>query len=107
MAKTHKQQIGYLLATLVAGVVSTSISTSVLAVERGQLLADTCISCHGGVDANATIPNLSQYPSSMIISQMKAFRDGSRPSTVMMRHAKGYSDEEIAAIAKFLGVQGQ
>ena len=82
-------------------------STSVLAVERGQLLADTCLTCHGGEGADATIPNLTQYPSSMIISQMKAFRDGSRPSTLMIRHAKGYSDEEVEAIAKFLGAQGQ
>lgn len=107
MAKKHKKQVGYLLAAFVAGAALTSMSTSVFAVERGQLLADTCISCHAGTDTNATIPNLSQYPSSMIISQMKAFRDGSRPSTLMMRHAKGYSDEEITAIAKFLGVQGQ
>lgn len=85
----------------------SSMSTNAFAVERGQLLADTCIACHGGVGDSATIPNLSQYPSSMIISQMKAFRDGSRPSTVMVRHAKGYSDEEVEAIAKFLGVQGQ
>jgi sulfide dehydrogenase cytochrome subunit len=43
----------------------------------------------------------------MIISQMKAFRDGSRPSTVMIRHAKGYSDAEVEMIAKYLGIQGQ
>jgi sulfide dehydrogenase cytochrome subunit len=96
-----------LLFSIAASMSVAAISCSVGAVERGQLLADTCISCHGGVDANATIPNLSQYPSSMIISQMKAFKDGTRPSTVMGRHSKGYSDEEVAAIAKYLGVQGQ
>lgn len=83
------------------------LSFSAQAVERGQLMADTCLACHGGINAEAMIPNLSQYPSSMIISQMKAFRDGSRPSTVMIRHATGYSDAEVALIAKYLGVQGQ
>ncbi len=97
------KRMAYALALIAMG----AVSNSALAVERGQLLADTCVSCHGGVDASASIPNLSQYPSSMIVSQMKAFRDGSRPSTVMIRHAKGYSDEEVEAIAKFLGVQGQ
>lgn len=96
-----------LLLSIAATLSVAAISCSASAVERGQLLADTCISCHGGVDANATIPNLSQYPSSMIISQMKAFKDGTRPSTVMGRHSKGYSEEEVAAIAKYLGVQGQ
>jgi sulfide dehydrogenase cytochrome subunit len=97
------KKMAYALTLLAMSV----MSTNTFAVERGQLLADTCIACHGGVGENATIPSLSQYPASMIVSQMKAFRDGSRPSTVMVRHAKGYSDEEITAISKFLGVQGQ
>jgi sulfide dehydrogenase cytochrome subunit len=83
------------------------VSLSAQAVDRGQLMADTCLACHGGVNSEAMIPNLTSYPSSMIISQMKAFRDGSRPSTVMIRHAKGYSDAEVEMIAKYLGVQGQ
>ena len=95
------------LFALAAVLATAVISSQAMAVERGQLLADTCISCHGGAGDDATIPNLAQYPSSMIVSQMQAFRDGSRPSTVMIRHDKGYSDEEITAISKFLGVQGQ
>ena len=67
------------------------ISFSALAVDRGQLMADTCLACHSGINSEAAIPN----------------RDGSRPSTLMIRHAKGYSDEEVAMIAKYLGVQGQ
>lgn len=78
-----------------------------LAVERAQMLADNCLSCHSGGANNATIVNLTQYPASAIVSQMKAFKDGSRPSTVMMRHAKGYSEEDIVAMAKYIGIQGQ
>lgn len=84
-----------------------TLSNVTLAVERGQALADSCLSCHAGVDQNATIVNLNQYPASAIVSQMKAFRDGSRVSTVMNRHAKGYSDEDIAQLAKYVGIQGQ
>ena len=78
-----------------------------MAIERGQMLADNCMSCHSGGANDATIPNLTQYPSSLIVSQMKAFKDGSRPATVMSRHAKGYSDADIAALAKYIGIQGQ
>lgn len=78
-----------------------------LAIDRGQMLADSCMSCHSGGANNATIPNLTQYPSSLIVSQLKAFKDGSRPATVMSRHAKGYSDEDIVALAKYIGIQGQ
>lgn len=78
-----------------------------MAIDRGQMLADNCMSCHSGGANNATIPNLTQYPSSMIVSQMKAFKTGARPATVMARHAKGYSDEDIVALAKYIGIQGQ
>jgi sulfide dehydrogenase cytochrome subunit len=37
---------------------------------------------------------------------MKEFRDDSRPSTIMGRIAKGYTDEEIAAVARYLSSQG-
>jgi sulfide dehydrogenase cytochrome subunit len=86
---------------------SLLMSSSIMAAERGQVLADSCLSCHAGVDRNATIINLSQYPSSAIVSQMKAFRDGTREGTVMTRHAKGYTDEDIAQLAKYIGIQGK
>jgi sulfide dehydrogenase cytochrome subunit len=73
------------------------------AVTRSAMLANTCLSCHAakGADAGA-IPALSGYPKDVMIQQMQAFRDGSRPNTIMGRHAKGYSDEEIALIAEYL-----
>ena len=37
---------------------------------------------------------------------MKAFRDGSRPSTIMGRIAKGYTDAEITAMANYISSQG-
>ncbi len=94
------------LGRFMACLLSVSVGNA-MAVERGQALADSCLSCHAGVDQHATIINLSQYPASAIVSQMKAFRDGSRVSTVMNRHAKGYSDEDIAQLAKYIGIQGQ
>jgi cytochrome subunit of sulfide dehydrogenase len=36
---------------------------------------------------------------------MQAFKTGQRPSTVMGRIAKGFSDEEIRAIAVWLAAQ--
>jgi cytochrome c553 len=38
---------------------------------------------------------------------MQAFRSGERPSTVMGRIAKGFSDDEIRAISVWLGAQHQ
>lgn len=79
------------------------------AVERGELLANSCFSCHGyeGKATGSTIPPLGNYPASLIVSQMKAYRDGIRTGTIMNRHAKGYTDEEIELMAQFIGKQGQ
>ena len=38
---------------------------------------------------------------------MQAFRSGERPSTVMGRIAKGFSEDEIQAIAVWLAAQHQ
>lgn len=77
-------------------------------VSRGALMASTCLACHGGASdtANLTIAPLNTgYPGSLMVSNMKAFRDGTRPSTMMQRHAAGYSDEEIQAIADYFDSQ--
>jgi cytochrome c553 len=44
---------------------------------------------------------LSTLTAEQIETTMQAFRSGSRPSTVMDRIAKGFSDEEVRAIAKW------
>ena len=36
---------------------------------------------------------------------MAAFRDGSKPATVMNRIAKGYTDDELKPIAAWLAAQ--
>jgi cytochrome subunit of sulfide dehydrogenase len=38
---------------------------------------------------------------------MLAFRSGQRSATVMDRIARGFSEQEIAAIAAWLGQQGE
>lgn len=94
------------LAGLIMGL---SVMTSAHAVDRGELLANSCFSCHGyeGRLDNAEIIPLANYPASLIISQMKAYRDGTRQGTIMNRHARGYTDEEIELMANFIGLQGQ
>ncbi|HEX2654812.1 MAG TPA: cytochrome C [Xanthobacteraceae bacterium] len=42
-----------------------------------------------------------------IESAMQAFRSGQRPSTIMERIARGFSEEEIHAIAVWLAAQQQ
>ena len=45
------------------------------------------------------VPPLAGRPAADIASQMIAFKAGQRPGTIMDRIAKGFSDDEIRAIA--------
>lgn len=71
--------------------------------DRGAVLSLSCAACHGTDGASpGVMPTLAGQSTAFIANRMMAFRSGKRPSTVMTRIAKGYSDDEIAAIAKHL-----
>lgn len=72
-------------------------------ITRGKILASTCFACHG-TDGRSTgaIPSIYGFPAETLYHNMKAFQDGTRPATVMNRHATGYTDEEIRLIADYL-----
>ena len=91
-----------LLATGTAGFAQTTDMHHVRA------LAATCAACHGtdgrAVAGEANIP-LAGLTKDRIVSQVQDFRDGKRPATVMHQIAKGYSDEQITALAAFFAAQ--
>jgi cytochrome c553 len=71
-------------------------------------LAATCAACHGtsgrGVPGSRVAP-LAGVPAELFIAQMQAFKRGERPATVMHRHARGYTDEQIALMAAYFAAQ--
>ena len=73
-----------------------------LALNRGAMLGNSCAGCHG-TDGNSpgAIPSIGGKSIDFIETAMRDFRDGRRQGTVMARHARGYSDEEIRLIAEF------
>jgi cytochrome c553 len=70
------------------------------------LLASNCANCHGTTgNAQGAMPNLAGQQKTYIVEQMRAFRDGKRPATIMHQLAKGYTDPQIEAIAEFFSRQ--
>lgn len=96
----HRPILGLLLATTLAATAHGQPAADV----RTRSLAATCATCHG-TDGKAvqgeTMVRLAGLPSAYIVTQMKAFRDGQRPATVMHQLAKGYDDAQIEAIAAY------
>ena len=75
---------------------------------RSSALAATCANCHGTAGRaadGASVPGLAGLPSTYIVEQMKAFKAGTRPATVMHQLAKGYSDAQIDQLAAYFAVQ--
>lgn len=69
-------------------------------------LAATCANCHGtGGQAVAGSANATLAGRTDIATQLKAFKSGARPATVMHQLAKGYSDAQIEAIAGYFAAQ--
>jgi len=70
---------------------------------QGRNLAAGCAICHGteGRAAPKDGIALAGLPKEHIVAQMKAFRDGKRPATVMHQIARGYTDPQINAIAEW------
>ena len=73
-----------------------------------RYVAATCANCHGtdGRTApGADMPMLAGMPAAYFTEQINAFRNGARPATIMHQLARGYSDEQIAALAQFFARQ--
>ena len=71
-----------------------------------QTLAASCAACHG-TNGNSVggMPVLAGSDKAHFISLMQAFRSGERPATVMHRHAKGLTPEEIEQLAAYFSEQ--
>lgn len=63
--------------------------------------AASCLGCHSATADDNPVPLLSSFTAEQIVASMQAFRSGARPATVMDRVAKGFSDEEVKAIAQW------
>jgi sulfide dehydrogenase cytochrome subunit len=73
-------------------------------LQRGQILALSCSGCHGTDGKSSSImPSIYGKTTGYIESALLDFKAGTRTSTVMSRHAKGYTAEEIHLIAEYFG----
>ncbi|WP_200841104.1 c-type cytochrome [Geminicoccus flavidas] len=68
--------------------------------------AASCSGCHGPAGTEGPVPSLLGRPAAETVAAMAAFRTGQREATVMDRIAKGFTDDEIRAIADWLAGQG-
>jgi len=91
------------VAVAVATVMASSLP--VPAASEPPPGAASCSGCHSAGATASSMPRLYGRDAGNIMTAMTGFRDGSLPSTVMNRIAKGFSDDELRAIAAWLAAQ--
>ena len=70
-------------------------------------LAATCASCHGtqGRTVGDALPALAGMNRDTMLEQLRAFRSGARPATIMHQLTKGFSDAQLEQIATYFSRQ--
>ena len=73
---------------------------------RGEMLGDTCLSCHASEDyRNADpvyrAPKLGGQKASYLLVALKAYRDGTRQDPVMAPLVSTLSDDTVALLSKY------
>jgi len=84
------------------------VSTGVWAEgQSSSLLADTCAGCHGtnGSSVGPASPTIAGMSVETFLEAMKGYRTGTRPSTIMDRLTKGYTEEQIKEMAEYFSKQ--
>jgi sulfide dehydrogenase cytochrome subunit len=91
------------LALLAGGLAASSSLWA--AASTPAMLSNTCAGCHGtnGASAGPSMPILAGQPAEYIVDSMKKFKSGERPSSIMGRLAKAYTDDDFRAMGEFFG----
>lgn len=67
------------------------------------MLSNTCAGCHGtnGASMGPSMPVIAGQPKEYLSETLKKFKNGERPSSIMGRLMKAYSEEDIKLMAEF------
>ena len=90
-------------ALCLTGLALTATAQNAAALNARSLSA-TCANCHGTEGRSvpgAAVPSLAGMPKAYMVAQMKAFKDGTRPATVMHQLSKGFSDQQVETMATY------
>jgi len=95
------------MRTLVAAAIGLgSVAAAVVASAEPPAGAASCTGCHpASFRVTSSVPRLAGLDRAAIVRAMQDFRSGQRAGTVMDRIAKGFTDDEIQAIAAWYATQ--
>ena len=89
-----------------AAIGSATIAVTVVAAAEPPVGAVSCSGCHpSSARLDSPVPRLAGRDRAELVKALQDFRSGTRTGTVMDRIAKGFTDDEIQAIAAWYAAQ--
>lgn len=99
------------VVSAMTGIVMLALAGGVHAADmaKGKQTASTCVGCHGanGIASNPVWPNLAGQNTAYLVSQLKAFKDGTRKNELMSPMAQSLSDEDVQNVAAYFNSLGK
>jgi cytochrome subunit of sulfide dehydrogenase len=74
-------------------------------IPPGRLLASNCFQCHGTNGRGPGFDRLAGKSASDIYNELRSYQAGKEGSGLMAKHAMGYTDAQLRAIANWLSTQ--
>ena len=97
-----KLTLGAGLFAAVLMVSGSAYADGAMPMAPANLLASNCFSCHGMEGRSSGITeDIYGMPAEKFTKALAGFKSGEKESTVMQRISKGYSDDEIKAMAGY------
>ena len=95
-----------MLRLVVAAIGFTASAVAGIASAEPPAGAVACSGCHAvSARVGTPVPRIIGLDRAVIVKAMQEFRSGQRAATVMDRIAKGFTDDEIQAIAAWYAAQ--
>ena len=91
---------------MAAAIAFLAVAAAVVASAEPPAGAVSCSGCHPtSTKVSSPVPRLAGQDRASIVRAMQDFRSGQRAGTVMDRIAKGFTDDEIQALAAWFAAQ--
>jgi len=90
---------------LLAALAATALPAAAQTVPAGRLLASNCFQCHGTNGRGPGFDRLAGKSANELYSELKEFQSGKEGNGIMAKHAMGFTDAQLRALADWLSKQ--
>ncbi len=101
----HIPLIGFWLCVLSMPVFAQDNPAGKLHQRANASMCANCQGTEGQTVKDSSVPSIAGLPRDYLVQQMQAFKNGTRPATIMHQISKGLSEEQIASMAEYFAAQ--